>query len=122
MARVLVVEDDADVATLIETVLLRDGHEVDVAHDGGAGVDAAHASPHEVVILDWMMPVATGIEVCQRLRSEAEFASTRIMMLTARSSERDISLARSAGADDYVVKPFVPRELRQRVAALIEPR
>lgn len=69
-----------------------------------------------------MMPVATGIEVCQRLRSEAEFASTRIMMLTARSSERDISLARSAGADDYVVKPFVPRELRQRVAALIEPR
>ena len=118
MARVLVVEDDADVATLIATVRTGAGHEVDVARDGGEGLTSAYAGSYEVVILDWMMPVATGIEVCERLRADARFESTRIMMLTARSSPSDMTRARQAGADDYVVKPFAPRELRQHVATL----
>jgi DNA-binding response OmpR family regulator len=73
-----------------------------------------------MVILDWMMPVKTGIEVCSTLRADPEFAGTRIMMITARSSPQDISRARAAGADDYFVKPFTPRELRARVATLLE--
>lgn len=120
MAHVLVVEDDTDVASLLHLVLSSIGHEVDVAHDGGAGLAAAYASHPDMVILDWMMPVKTGIEVCSTLRADPEFAGTRIMMITARSSPQDISRAKAAGADDYFVKPFTPRELRARVATLLE--
>lgn len=73
-----------------------------------------------MVILDWMMPVKTGIEVCASLRSDPDFSSTRIMMITARSSPQDISRAKEAGADDYFTKPFTPRELRARVTTLLE--
>ena len=120
MAHVLVVEDDADVASLLRHVLAGVGHDVDVAPDGGAGLAAAYASHPDMVILDWMMPVKTGIEVCAALRADPDFASTRIMMLTARSAPQDVSRAKAAGADDYVVKPFTPRELRARVATLLE--
>lgn len=120
MAHVLVVEDDEDVASLIEHVLSGVGHEVDVAHDGGAGLAAAQAHRPDVVILDWMMPIKSGIEVCSELRADPGFAGTRIMMLTARSSPQDVSRARAAGVDDYVVKPFTPRDLRARVATLLE--
>ena len=119
MARVLVVEDDVDVASLLEHVLAGVGHEVDVAHDGGAGLEAAYERQPDVVILDWMMPVKNGLEVCTALRADAAFADTRIMMLTARSSPQDVSRAKDAGADDYFVKPFTPRALRERVAELI---
>lgn len=119
MAHVLVVEDDVDVAALLEAVLSRVGHEVDVAHDGGAGLSAAQARHPDVVILDWMMPIKTGIEVCSELRSDPRFAQTRILMLTARSSPQDVARAKAAGVDDYVVKPFTPRQLRERVDTLL---
>ena len=119
MARVLVVEDDVDVASLLEQVLARVGHDVEIAHDGGAGLDAAHARHPDVVILDWMMPIKSGIEVCSELRSDPRFADTRIMMLTARSSPQDVSRAKAAGVDDYVTKPFTPRQLRERVELLL---
>ncbi|OAH49510.1 histidine kinase [Microbacterium oleivorans] len=119
VAHVLVVEDDVDVASLLQQVLARVGHEVSVAHDGGAGLDAAHARHPDVVILDWMMPIKTGIEVCSELRADPAFADTRILMLTARSSPHDVSRAKAAGVDDYVVKPFTPRQLRERVENLL---
>ena len=119
MARVLVVEDDVDVASLLEQVLARVGHDVEIAHDGGAGLDAAHARHPDVVILDWMMPIKSGIEVCSELRSDPRFADTRIMMLTARSSAQDVARAKAAGVDDYVTKPFTPRQLRERVDLLL---
>lgn len=119
MAHVLVVEDDADVASLLRHVLSAVGHEVAIAHDGGAGLTAAYATHPDVVILDWMMPIKTGIEVCAALRSDPDFAATRIMMLTARSSPQDVSRAKAAGADDYFTKPFTPRELRERVTMLL---
>ncbi|WP_405371717.1 MULTISPECIES: response regulator transcription factor [unclassified Microbacterium] len=119
MANVLVVEDDTDVASLLRHILSSVGHEVHVAHDGGAGLEAAYAHHPDMVILDWMMPVKTGIEVCATLRSDPEFVRTRIMMLTARSSPQDVSRAKAAGADDYFTKPFTPRELRARVADLL---
>lgn len=119
MAHVLVVEDDVDVASLLQHVLARVGHEVSVAHDGGAGLNAAHLQRPDLVILDWMMPIKSGIEVCSELRSDPGFAGTRIMMLTARSSPQDVSRAKAAGVDDYVVKPFTPRQLRERVEMLL---
>lgn len=119
MANVLVVEDDVDVATLVQHVLAGVGHDVTVAHDGGQGLAAARQGHPDIVILDWMMPIKNGIEVCAELRASDEFAATRIMMLTARASESDLSRAQAVGADDYVVKPFTPRSLRERVATLL---
>ncbi|CAL4860791.1 response regulator [Microbacterium sp. MM2322] len=120
MARVLVVEDDVDVASLLSHVLSSVGHDVEVAHDGGAGLEVAYAQHPDMVIVDWMMPIKTGIEVCSTLRANPDFSSTRIMMLTARSSPQDVAQAKAAGVDDYVVKPFTPRQLRERVASLLD--
>jgi len=120
VARVLVVEDDVDVASLLEQVLARAGYEVDVAHNGGAGLEVAYSRHPDVVILDWMMPIKSGIEVCSELRAHPGFRETRIMMLTARSSSQDMSRATAAGADDYMVKPFTPRQLRERVERLLD--
>lgn len=121
MATILVVEDDADVAGLIQLRLTASGHDVSIAADGEAGVSAAHAVRPDLVILDWMMPRLSGIQVCERLRADGAFAGTKIVMLTARAQESDIERAYSAGADDYITKPFSPRELVARVAALIAP-
>jgi len=120
VARVLVVEDDVDVASLLSHVLSSVGHDVEVAHDGGAGLEVAYAQHPDMVIVDWMMPIKTGIEVCSTLRANPEFSSTRIMMLTARSSPQDVAQAKAAGVDEYVVKPFTPRQLRERVASLLD--
>ena len=99
--------------------LLTAGHEVTVATDGEHGIAAASAAHPDLIVLDWMMPGMTGIEVCRTLRQDSSFAATRIIMLTAKSAPSDIDAARGAGADDYVVKPFAPRELRRRVAELL---
>lgn len=119
MANVLIVDDDADVAELVRTVLSIAGHEVTVAGDGERGIAAASAAHPDVIVLDWMMPGMTGIEVCRVLRRDPSLDATRILMLTAKSAPSDIDAARGAGADDYVVKPFAPRELRRRVAELL---
>ncbi len=119
IASILVVEDDADVAQLIQHRLAASGHEVAVAGDGEQGLVAARDARPSLVILDWMMPHRTGLEVCAELRGDASFAGTRIMMLTARAQDEDIARAFSAGADDYMTKPFSPRELVARVGALL---
>ena len=119
MAQVLIVEDDEDVASLVREVLARDGYDIRGGRDGGEGIELARAQHPDLVLLDWMMPVKTGIEVCEELRSDVDFATTRIVMLTARRTEEDRERALAAGADDYLVKPFLPRELRTRVAAIL---
>jgi DNA-binding response OmpR family regulator len=119
VASILVVEDDADVAGLIRVRLSSHGHQVVVAPDGEAGIAAARADVPDLVILDWMMPRKTGIEVCAELRADARFETTKIMMLTARAKDTDIERAYSAGVDDYVTKPFSARDLLARVALLV---
>ncbi|MCT9819047.1 response regulator transcription factor [Microbacterium sp. W1N] len=119
MAVILVVDDDVDVARLLEHVLSASGHTVDVAGDGGAGLRAARASHHDLVILDWMMPVKNGLDVCTELRADAGFADTKIVMLTARANEADVERAMAAGADEYLTKPFSPRVLRARIEELV---
>lgn len=119
MAHVLVVDDDPDVAELVRTVLSIAGHSVQVEGDGQRGIAAASALHPDLIVLDWMMPGMTGIDVCRTLRQDRSFDDTRIIMLTAKSKQSDIDAARGAGADDYVLKPFAPRELRRRVAELL---
>ncbi len=119
MGSILVVEDDPDVSALIEHRLRAAGHSVTVEVDGEAGLAAARSAPHDLIMLDWMMPRRTGLEVCVELRSDPTFASTKILMLTARAQEIDVERALAAGASAYVTKPFSPRELAARVDALM---
>jgi DNA-binding response OmpR family regulator len=119
MAVILVVEDDADVAGLIQHRLTASGHSVSVSVDGEAGVAAARSLRPDVVILDWMMPRRNGVQVCEDLRSDDAFVGVKIIMLTARAQALDIERAYDAGVDDYMTKPFSPRELVARVEALI---
>lgn len=113
---VLVVEDDPAIGHLIKEYLSHEGFEVDVAADGERGLELARGAAPDVIILDLMLPGIDGIEVCRRVRT---FSDAYILMLTARGDEVDRVIGLSVGADDYVVKPFSPRELSARVQALL---
>jgi DNA-binding response OmpR family regulator len=114
--RVLVVDDELPILDLVRGYLERDGFVVTVAVDGPAALAAARAESPDVVILDLMLPGIDGLEVCRQLRT---FADAYVLMLTARSEEVDRIVGLSVGADDYLVKPFSPRELVARVRALL---
>ena len=114
--RVLVVEDDADVLKLVRSYLERDGFEVLVETDGEAGLRRALADAPDLVVLDWMLPKLDGRSVLERLR---RVATTPVILLTARSDETDRVVGLELGADDYVTKPFSPRELVARVRAVL---
>lgn len=120
MSKVLVVDDDIDICALIEFKLAGAGHEVIVEHDGEGGLAAARSERPDAVLLDWMMPRLSGLEVCAALRSDPELASIPVVLLTARAQEADIERGFAAGADDYIVKPFSPRELSTRVDAVLK--
>jgi two-component system, OmpR family, phosphate regulon response regulator PhoB len=118
-ARILLVEDDAALAELLEWHLVRAGHQVERTADGEeALLFAAEAAP-DIVLLDWMIEGLSGIEVCRRLRRLPENANVPIIMLTARAEEEDRIRGLDTGADDYVTKPFSPRELVARVNAVL---
>ncbi len=114
--RVLVVEDDATVAEVVMRYLEREGFEVETVGDGLVALDRARAAPPDAVILDLMLPGLDGLEVCRRLR---EVAPIPVIMLTARGDESDRVLGLELGADDYVTKPFSPRELTARVKSVL---
>ncbi|MEO8215927.1 MAG: response regulator transcription factor [Acidobacteriota bacterium] len=117
MARtVLVVEDDSDIAHLLELHLRDLGCDVDLAPDGRVGLQKASAGKYDLVILDLMLPGVQGLEICQKIRMRGDY--TPILMLTARSSELDRVVGLESGADDYLTKPFSIRELLARVRAL----
>jgi len=119
MPRILIVEDDEDVRALIAHKLRRAGHEVAEAGDGEEGLAAARASPPELMVLDWMMPKLTGIEVCAQIRADTSMPQPRILLLTAKSQDSDIALAMQTGADGYLIKPFRANDLLEQVAALL---
>lgn len=120
MTTVLVVDDDEDICALISSKLEQLGHDVLVERDGEGGLAAALEQRPDLVLLDWMMPRLTGLEVCLALREDSSLADVPIMLLTAKAQEADIERGFAAGADDYIVKPFSPRELASRVTALLE--
>jgi DNA-binding response OmpR family regulator len=115
-ARVLVAEDDRKQAELIRRYLEHDGHTVVVVGDGRAAIDECRRRRPDLAVLDVMMPHADGLDVCRVLRAESEIP---IIMLTARSTEEDVLLGLDLGADDYVTKPYSPRQLAARVRAVL---
>jgi DNA-binding response OmpR family regulator len=115
-ARILVADDDPKHAQLIRLYLEREGHQVLTVGDGRAALDLARARRPDLVILDIMMPLVDGLDVCRILRAESNIA---ILLVTARSSENDMLLGLDIGADDYLAKPVSPRELTARVRALL---
>jgi len=113
---VLIVEDDQNTATLVATYLEREGFTTVIANDGEQALEMAHLHQPVFIILDLMLPKIDGWEVCRRLRKVSDVP---ILMLTAREEEIDRVMGLSLGADDYVVKPFSPRELVERVKAIL---
>ncbi|MDR1266019.1 MAG: response regulator transcription factor [Propionibacteriaceae bacterium] len=114
--RALVVEDEAVLSTVVAGYLARDGFAVTEAADGPSGLRAARETDPDVIVLDLGLPGMDGIEVCRQIRT---FSDCYILMLTARADEIDTLIGLSVGADDYLTKPFRPRELSARVAALL---
>jgi DNA-binding response OmpR family regulator len=114
--RALVVDDEASLVRAVAGYLSHEGYTVDTAADGEAALAAAHAAPPDVVVLDLMLPGIDGIEVCRQLRT---FTDAYVIMLTARTEEVDKLIGLSVGADDYLTKPFSPRELVARVKAML---
>jgi two-component system phosphate regulon response regulator PhoB len=119
MPTVLVVDDDPDIRDIAAIKLGQAGLRVLTEADGDAGLAAALDQAPDAVLLDWMMPRLTGIEVCARLREHPQTARTPIILLTAKAQEADIERGFAAGANDYIVKPFSPRELVARVTAAL---
>ncbi|MBK9923873.1 MAG: response regulator transcription factor [Anaerolineales bacterium] len=116
MTKILVVDDEPSIINLVSAYLKPEGYEVYTAADGNAGLKAARAFKPDLIILDLMLPGIDGIEVLSRLRRESD---VYVIMLTARTDETDKIVGLSVGADDYVTKPFSPRELVARVKAAL---
>src|SRR5438128_12681107 len=115
-ATILLVEDEEHIASLVELYLKNDGYTVEIVADGVSALAAAERLKPSLVILDVMLPGMDGLEVCRRLRATSKIP---IIMLTARDGEVDRVLGLALGADDYVAKPFSPRELVRRVKAVL---
>ena len=118
-SRVLIVEDEPDIRELVVHHLKREGYQVSAASSGEEALRQVQAAPPDLVILDLMMPAMDGLEVCRRLRQDPSTVSLPIVMLTAKGDEVDRVLGLEIGADDYIVKPFSPKELLARVRAVL---
>jgi two-component system phosphate regulon response regulator PhoB len=116
---VLVADDDVDIRDLVAFKLEQAGLEVIAVQDGETALEEARARQPELAVLDISMPGLSGIDVCRMLRADPATAGMLIIMLTARVQEQDVEGGFSAGADDYVTKPFSPRELVSRIQALL---
>lgn len=116
---ILVVEDEQEIANLIQLYLEKEGFSVHVCNQGQTAVAMAQTLQPDVILLDLMLPGLDGLEVCARIRQQSGPKDPYIMMVTARGEEMDRIIGLSTGADDYVVKPFSPRELVARVRALL---
>ena len=120
--KVLVVDDDPDVRRLVEMKLKVVGVDTAVAVDGQDALEKIDADAFDLVILDIMMPQLDGIETCRQLRQRSAYGTVPVLMLTARAQIADIERGFAAGATDYMVKPFSPRELSDRVLGLLDTR
>jgi len=117
--RVLVVDDEPDLLELVRFHLMQAGFEVETACDGRRGLEAIRRRRPGLVVLDWMLPDLSGTEVCRQVRSDPQLRDLPILLLTAKAEEVDRVVGFELGADDYVTKPFSPRELALRVQAIL---
>lgn len=116
---ILIVEDDRDIAQLLQDILENDGFTSHVCRDGFTALRYSQEQQPDLIILDWLIPGLDGLELCARLRQKPMGKEPYILMLTAKAEEIDLVIGLSTGADDYIVKPFSPRELLARVRALL---
>jgi phosphate regulon transcriptional regulator PhoB len=119
MKRVLIIEDDRDIVELVRYNLANEGFQVSSAHDGSTGLSTLKKTPPDLLLLDLMLPKLSGLEICREIRRDDSLNRLPILMLTARGDEADRVVGLEMGADDYVTKPFSPRELLARVKALL---
>lgn len=119
-AKILIADDEPNIVISLEFLLKREGYEVVVAHDGIQALERVRAERPDLAILDVMMPNRNGFEVCQDLRQDPEFKALRIMMLTAKGRDTEVSKGLALGADVYMTKPFATRDLIAKVKALLE--
>jgi two-component system, OmpR family, response regulator MtrA len=119
VARILVADDDVDIRELVEFKLSTLGHEIVAVNDGSAAVDACREHKPDLAVLDVMMPGMSGLDAIRVIRSDPALAGIPVILLTARAQETDVETGFDSGADDYITKPFSPRELASRVQALL---
>ena len=119
MARILVADDDVDIRELVEFKLSTMGHEIVAVGDGAAAIDACMAQKPDLAVLDVMMPGVSGLDAIRAIRADPALADLPVILLTARAQESDVETGFDSGADDYITKPFSPRELASRVQALL---
>jgi two-component system, OmpR family, response regulator MtrA len=119
VARILVADDDVDIRELIEFKLSTLGHEIVAVHDGAAAVDACKDLKPDLAVLDVMMPGMSGLDAIRVIRNDPNLTDLPVILLTARAQESDVETGFDSGADDYITKPFSPRELASRVQALL---
>ena len=116
--KILVIEDEKDIQDLLQHYLKREGYGVEIAKDGEAGLRKASKERFDLILLDLMLPQVDGLEICRSLRSRPQTADLPIIMITAKAEEADRIVGLELGADDYITKPFSPREVLARVKAL----
>jgi two-component system alkaline phosphatase synthesis response regulator PhoP len=116
--KVLIIEDEKDIQDLLQLYLKREGYDVHIAKDGEAGLRKASEERYDLVLLDLMLPQVDGLEICRNLRSRPQASQIPIIMITAKAEEADRIVGLEMGADDYITKPFSPREVVARVKAL----
>ncbi len=119
MKRILIIEDDRDIVELVRYNLANEGFQVSAANEGSAGLAQVRKLPPDLLLLDLMLPKLSGLEICKAIRRDERLNRLPILMLTARGDEADRVVGLEIGADDYVTKPFSPRELVARVKALL---
>ncbi len=119
MKRVFIIEDDRDIVELVRYNLSNEGYQVSAAYDGVTGLATLKKTPADILLLDLMLPKLSGLEICREIRRDEALNRLPILMLTARGEEADRVVGLEIGADDYVTKPFSPRELIARVKALL---
>lgn len=117
--KILIADDEPNIVVSLEYLLQREGYEVHIARDGQAALDAIELELPDLVLLDVMMPIKSGFEVCASVRGNPAIAETRILMLSAKGRDTDLAKGMALGADGYMTKPFATRELVARVAEML---
>ncbi|MGM0841595.1 MAG: response regulator transcription factor [Bacillota bacterium] len=119
MARILIAEDEEVLRMLMVDTLEDEGHELDEAADGREAVDHIMENDYDLILLDYMMPLLTGLEVIERVRNSPEKSTVKIMMVSAKSQQSDKDLVLKSGADYFIAKPYSPAELVQRIEDIL---
>ena len=117
--KILVADDEPNIVTALEFLLQKGGYQVRVARNGDEALKAIEADPPELVLLDVMMPVTSGYEVCKRIRERPQWARIKVVMLSAKGRDAEVAKGMAMGADLYVTKPFSTRELMDQIRALL---